>query len=170
MYIVFDVIHSSHLLNLLTVLLGPLSCTVKDFWRMIWHHHCPIIVMITKLKERNEVYCTHNTINNINCEILYINLSVTAEVVMKFLFNEITFPLQTKCERYWPDPTFRMQERYGDIVVTFDSAIGRDGYQITSLYISHSQVKQSFSFDMVTTNICIILSCALNLATQTLEK
>ena len=32
-----------------------------------------------------------------------------------------------------------MQERYGDIVVTFDSAIGRDGYQITSLYVSHSQ-------------------------------
>lgn len=78
---------------------GPLSCTVKDFWRMIWYHQCPIIVMITKLKERNE----------------------------------------TKCERYWPDPTFRMQEKYGDIVVTFDSAIGRDGYQITSLYISHSQ-------------------------------
>ena len=47
---------------------------------------------------------------------------------------------QTKCERYWPDPTYRMQEKYGDIVVTFDSAIGRDGYQITSLYISHSQV------------------------------
>ena len=32
-----------------------------------------------------------------------------------------------------------MQEKYGDIVVTFDSAIGRDGYQITSLYISDSQ-------------------------------
>lgn len=78
---------------------GPLSCTLKDFWRMIWYHHCPIIVMITKLKERNE----------------------------------------TKCERYWPDPTFKMQEKYGDIVVTFDSAIGRDGYQITSLYISDSQ-------------------------------
>ncbi|XP_068672988.1 tyrosine-protein phosphatase non-receptor type 7-like [Montipora foliosa] len=78
---------------------GPLSCTVKDFWRMIWYHHCPIIVMITKLKERNE----------------------------------------TKCERYWPDPMFKMQEKYGDIVVTFDSAIGRDGYQITSLYISDSQ-------------------------------
>lgn len=36
--------------------LGPLSVTVKDFWRMIWHHQCPIIVMITKLKERNEVW------------------------------------------------------------------------------------------------------------------
>ena len=32
-----------------------------------------------------------------------------------------------------------MQEKYGDIVVTFDSAIGRDGYQITSLYISDTQ-------------------------------
>lgn len=55
------------------------------------------------------------------------------------LTTSVLFTLQTKCERYWPDPTFRMQEKYGDIVVTFDSAIGRDGYQITSLYISHSQ-------------------------------
>ena len=53
--------------------------------------------------------------------------------------TSVLFTPQTKCERYWPDPTFRMQEKYGDIVVTFDSAIGRDGYQITSLYISHSQ-------------------------------
>ena len=55
----------------------------------------------------------------------------------------IDIPAQTKCERYWPDPTFRMQEKYGDIVVTFDSAIGRDGYQITSLIISHSQVSST---------------------------
>ena len=40
---------------ILISLKGPLSCTLKDFWRMIWYHHCPIIVMITKLKERNEV-------------------------------------------------------------------------------------------------------------------
>lgn len=51
-----------------------------------------------------------------------------------------TLLCQTKCEQYWPDPTFRTQEKYGDIVVTFDSVIGRDGYQITSFYISHSQV------------------------------
>ena len=55
------------------------------------------------------------------------------------LTTSVLFTPQTKCEQYWPDPTFRMQEKYGDIVVTFDSAIGRDGYQITSLYISHSQ-------------------------------
>lgn len=64
---------------------------------------------------------------------------------MENLFNKITLSCQTKCERYWPDPTFRMQEKYGDIVVTFDSAIGRDGYQITSLYISHSQVSSNCS-------------------------
>lgn len=60
-------------------------------------------------------------------------------VVYKHTFVVSFFWLQTKCERYWPDPTFKMQEKYGDIVVTFDSAIGRDGYQITSLYISDSQ-------------------------------
>ena len=71
---------------------------------------------------------------------------------MKNLFNKITLSCQTKCERYWPDPTFRMQEKYGDIVVTFDSAIGRDGYQITSLYISHSQVSSNrSSFTMAIT-------------------
>ena len=43
-------------LTLKILVAGPLSCTVKDFWRMIWYHQCPIIVMITKLKERNEVW------------------------------------------------------------------------------------------------------------------
>lgn len=29
--------------------------TVVDFWRMIWFEKCPIIVMITKLKEKSKV-------------------------------------------------------------------------------------------------------------------
>ncbi|XP_067855537.1 receptor-type tyrosine-protein phosphatase R-like [Heptranchias perlo] len=33
---------------------GPMINTVNDFWRMVWQEDCPVIVMITKLKEKNE--------------------------------------------------------------------------------------------------------------------
>ncbi|XP_039615845.1 receptor-type tyrosine-protein phosphatase R [Polypterus senegalus] len=33
---------------------GPMINTVNDFWQMIWQEDVPIIVMITKLKEKNE--------------------------------------------------------------------------------------------------------------------
>ena len=34
---------------------GPLAQTIVDFWHMVWHQKSPIIVMITKLKEKNKV-------------------------------------------------------------------------------------------------------------------
>ncbi len=34
---------------------GPMSNTVHDFWRMVWQEKAPIIVMITKLREKNKV-------------------------------------------------------------------------------------------------------------------
>ncbi|XP_067906523.1 receptor-type tyrosine-protein phosphatase R-like [Heterodontus francisci] len=33
---------------------GPMINTVNDFWWMVWQEDCPVIVMITKLKEKNE--------------------------------------------------------------------------------------------------------------------
>ncbi|KAL0967235.1 hypothetical protein UPYG_G00249560 [Umbra pygmaea] len=33
---------------------GPMINTVNDFWQMAWQEECPVIVMITKLKEKNE--------------------------------------------------------------------------------------------------------------------
>ncbi|XP_005995506.1 tyrosine-protein phosphatase non-receptor type 7 [Latimeria chalumnae] len=33
---------------------GPMANTVSDFWEMVWQEDCPIIVMITKLKEKKE--------------------------------------------------------------------------------------------------------------------
>ncbi|XP_056280583.1 receptor-type tyrosine-protein phosphatase R isoform X2 [Pseudoliparis swirei] len=33
---------------------GPLVNTVNDFWTMVWQEETPAVVMITKLKERNE--------------------------------------------------------------------------------------------------------------------
>jgi protein tyrosine phosphatase len=34
---------------------GPMSHTIVDFWRMVWIEKSPIIVMITKLKEKAKV-------------------------------------------------------------------------------------------------------------------
>ncbi|THD20426.1 Protein Tyrosine Phosphatase Receptor Type R [Fasciola hepatica] len=34
---------------------GPMSHTVSDFWRMVWHSRAPAIVMITKLVEKRDV-------------------------------------------------------------------------------------------------------------------
>nr|XP_030722140.1 receptor-type tyrosine-protein phosphatase R isoform X2 [Globicephala melas] len=33
---------------------GPMINTVNDFWQMVWQEDSPVIVMITKLKEKNE--------------------------------------------------------------------------------------------------------------------
>ena len=34
---------------------GPLANTIVDFYRMIWQEHAPVIVMITRLFEKNKV-------------------------------------------------------------------------------------------------------------------
>jgi protein tyrosine phosphatase len=34
---------------------GPLANTVVDFYRMIWQENTPVVVMITRLLERNKV-------------------------------------------------------------------------------------------------------------------
>ncbi|KAL8565342.1 hypothetical protein ACOMHN_029037 [Nucella lapillus] len=36
---------------------GPMAHTIEDFWQMVWHQRAPIIVMITKLKEKSKPKC-----------------------------------------------------------------------------------------------------------------
>ncbi|VDL22477.1 unnamed protein product [Hymenolepis diminuta] len=33
---------------------GPMSHTINDFWRMVWHSHAPAIVMLTKICEQDK--------------------------------------------------------------------------------------------------------------------
>lgn len=37
--------------------LGPLECTVKDFWRMVWQENIAIVVMTTNIREKGTMKC-----------------------------------------------------------------------------------------------------------------
>ena len=37
------------------IVLGPKPGTINDFWRMIFEHKCPTIVMVTTLSEMGKV-------------------------------------------------------------------------------------------------------------------
>lgn len=41
--------------NRMICVLGPMTSTIGDFWRMVWQTCCGKIVMLTNLKEKNKV-------------------------------------------------------------------------------------------------------------------
>lgn len=43
---------------------GPMVNTVNDFWQMAWQEESPVIVMITKLKEKKEVSISTGTFSS----------------------------------------------------------------------------------------------------------
>uniref|UniRef100_A0A3Q2DDM7 protein-tyrosine-phosphatase n=1 Tax=Cyprinodon variegatus TaxID=28743 RepID=A0A3Q2DDM7_CYPVA len=69
---------------------GPMVNTVNDFWQMAWQEESPVIVMITKLKEKNEgrvrTVCPLLT----NMHVLLSLPSTQADAVSQFLNSRTT--------------------------------------------------------------------------------
>ncbi|KAI4904287.1 hypothetical protein NFI96_025900 [Prochilodus magdalenae] len=79
---------------------GPTVNTVGDFWRMVWQEHCPIIVMITNLEEKNEGQSAHH------CIWIYVDRS--------------------KCTEYWPEDNVIWE----GIEITVKQVIQADDYSL----------------------------------------
>ncbi|XP_002122575.2 receptor-type tyrosine-protein phosphatase alpha-like isoform X1 [Ciona intestinalis] len=88
---------------------GPKENTLDDFWRMIWEHHCYVIVMITELRELGRPYTR--------------------------LPSPFKFPGQKKCEQYWPeDGTME----FGKIRVSLHDVIDYGSFVERLLKVTHS--------------------------------
>ncbi|ELU06625.1 hypothetical protein CAPTEDRAFT_168672 [Capitella teleta] len=91
---------------------GPMSNTVEDFWRMVWHEKAPIIVMITKLREKNRV-----------------RQSSSHATVSSFFSST----LKSKCESYIPEN----YSVFGDFEVIVRSISDKDGFILRQLSLKY---------------------------------
>ncbi|XP_057342855.1 receptor-type tyrosine-protein phosphatase R isoform X4 [Manis pentadactyla] len=67
---------------------GPMINTVNDFWQMVWQEDSPVIVMITKLKEKNEkcvLYWPEKRGIYGKVEVLVINVNECANYTIRNL-------------------------------------------------------------------------------------
>lgn len=95
---------------------APLPATFGDFWRMIWEHNCPLIVMLTRLWERSapkaDIYWPEE---GATLEFPYLSVSSTKTIALKYLTirhftlstSQCGFRLTRECVQIhyseWPD-------------------------------------------------------------------
>ena len=75
------------------IYIGPLGCTIGDFWRMVWEQRSPVIVMLTRLQEGGKVCKKGHFVVVCNISIFYICVD-GIRVFVKYLY--INF-MQSPC-------------------------------------------------------------------------
>lgn len=155
---------------------GPMAHTIVDFWRMVWHEKSPIIVMITKLKEKNQSKCENYLPEKIGG---YGDIEVTVDKVAQrpgYLMHFLTLRCKGEAHKVvhywytaWPDhkppdsPKMILDlvrevelRRYkddgvtpkGPITVHCSAGIGRTGCFI-AISIGIRQLREEHSVDVL---------------------
>lgn len=66
---------------------APLPNTFYDFWRMIWQYRCPVIVMLTKLEEKNRRKAHAYWPREVGATESFCDLHVTLKMSKKLMDN-----------------------------------------------------------------------------------
>ncbi|KAK6190306.1 hypothetical protein SNE40_002207 [Patella caerulea] len=155
---------------------GPMAHTIVDFWKMVWFERCPIIVMITKLKEKSKPKCENylpdttamfgdievtvdRVINRNGFEVRHLTLRCGGEHLTVLHYWYQTWPDQRPSE----SPKMLLQlikevelRRYkpesmlprGPVIVHCSAGIGRTGCFI-AVSVGMKQLREEHSVDIL---------------------
>ena len=68
---------------------GPMSNTINDFWLMIWNERVSVVVMITKLIERNKNKCESYIPEQMSQSRVFDKFKVTVKQINHFQDYEV---------------------------------------------------------------------------------